>query len=239
MVPGRDNVQPHRTDLTAEWQPGEPLPPFSTETESNGRPQQNKLNGPVEPKTAAERAERIRLSPAISYLAKVPVAISGQKGHDTAFTGLGKVVRRFALTRDMAEEVVVDWNNRCDPPWSAAELAHKLDSIYADTHDADDWGQLLTTTTTDDINNPVGDKPKPTLEISTKRDQVIDAALDLLPRDPDLYLMSNVLVNLVQVAEEDATLYGGVALRHALGTHVTNVLDADQLSYHLTRTADC
>ena len=176
---------------------------------------------------------------AISYLAKVPVAISGQKGHDTAFTGLGKVVRRFALTRDMAEEVVVDWNNRCDPPWSAAELAHKLDSIYADTHDADDWGQLLTTTTTDDINNPVGDKPKPTLEISTKRDQVIDAALHLLPRDPDLYLMSNVLVNLVQVAEEDATLYGGVALRHALGTHVTNVLDADQLSYHLTRTADC
>ena len=51
--------------------------------------------------------------------------------------------------------------------------------------------------------------------------------------------MSNVLVNLVQVAEEDATLYGGVALRHALGTHVTNVLDADQLSYHLTCTADC
>ena len=51
--------------------------------------------------------------------------------------------------------------------------------------------------------------------------------------------MSNVFMNLVQVAEEDATLYGGVALRHALGTHVTNVLDADQLSYHLTRTADC
>ena len=61
----------------------------------------------------------------------------------------------------MAEEVVVDWNNRCDPPWSAAELAHELDSIYAGiAHDADDWGQLLTTTTTDDIDDPVGDQPQ-------------------------------------------------------------------------------
>ena len=226
-------------DLTAEWQPGETPPPPGTETVSNGRPQQNKPNGPVEPKTAAERAERIRR--ARNYLTKVPAAISGQRGHDRAFVGLGKVVRRFALPRDMAKQAIVDWNNRCDPPWSESELAHKLESIYADVHGADDWGQLLTTTTT--TTNPVGDttqdKPKPALEINTKRDQVIDAALSLLPGDPDLYLMSNVLVNLVQVAEEDATLYGGVALRHALGTHVTNVLDADQLSYHLTRTADC
>jgi hypothetical protein len=221
-------------------QDGETPPPY-TETESNGR--HHTINGPVEPQTAAERAQRLRR--ARNYLARVPAAISGQKGHDSAFVGLGKVIRRFALTREMALEAIVDWNNRCEPPWNESELAHKLDDIYGDSYNADDWGQLLTTPTdlnadatrTDDYTN--AGQLKPTLEISTKRDRVVDAALDLLPRDPDLYLLSNVLVNIVRVAEEDTTLHGGIKLRHALGTHLTNVVDADQLSYHLTRTADC
>ena len=68
---------------------------------------------------------------------------NGQKGHDATFTGLGKVIRRFALPREMAEEAIGDWNSRCEPPWSDEELAHKLDSIYADGHDADDWGKFL------------------------------------------------------------------------------------------------
>ena len=105
------------------------------------------MDGPVEPTDEAERAKRI--DHARGYLDKVPHAISGiynsngQKGHDAAFTGLGKVIRRFALPREMAEEAIGDWNSRCEPPWSDEELAHKLDSIYADGHDADDWGKFL------------------------------------------------------------------------------------------------
>ena len=59
-------------------------------------------DGPVEPTDEAERAKRI--DHARGYLDKVPHAIcgiynsNGQKGHDAAFTGLGKVIRRFALT---------------------------------------------------------------------------------------------------------------------------------------------
>ena len=218
-------------------QDGTGPPPPGTETAGNGQPHRHTINGPVEPQTAAERAERIRR--ARTYLTKVPAAVSGQRGHDTAFTGLGKAVRRFALPRDLALEAIVDWNNRCDPPWNESELAHKLDSIYADAHGADDWGQLLTVDTADPDNCVAQDQPKPALEISTKRDRVVDAALDLLPRDPDLYLLSNVLVNIVRVAGEDTTLPGGIRLRGALGTHITNMVDADQLSYYLTRTADC
>ena len=59
-----------------------------------------RVRGPVEPTDEAERAKRI--DRARSYLDKVPHAISGiynengQKGHDATFTGLGKVIRRFA-----------------------------------------------------------------------------------------------------------------------------------------------
>ena len=97
--------------------------------------------GPAEPRTEDERSQRVRR--ARLYLTKVPGAISGQNGHGTAFTGIGKVIRRFALTREMALEAIVDWNNRCEPPWSDTELAHKLDNIYADEHSADDWGSAL------------------------------------------------------------------------------------------------
>ena len=45
--------------------------------------------------------------------------------------------------REMAEEAIGDWNSRCEPPWSDEELANKLDSIYANGHDADDWGKFL------------------------------------------------------------------------------------------------
>ena len=58
--------------------------------------------------------------------------------------GLGKVIRRFALTREMALEVLIPWNERCEPPWSVTEIGHKLDDIYKDTTNASDWGQCLT-----------------------------------------------------------------------------------------------
>jgi hypothetical protein len=126
-----------------DYQPEETPPPDGTEYDArlDTRP------GPVEPTDEAERTDRINR--ARGYLDKVPHAISGtynengQKGHDATFTGLGKLIRRFALTREMAEEVIGDWNDRCEPPWSEAELTHKLDSIYTDSRDADDWGKFL------------------------------------------------------------------------------------------------
>ena len=36
------------------------------------------------------------------------------------------------------------WNSRCEPPWSDAELSHKLDDIYTDGATATDWGKFLT-----------------------------------------------------------------------------------------------
>ena len=102
--------------------------------------------GPREPTSEAERTTRI--DRAKSYLDKVPHAISGvhnnngQKGHDATISSLGKVVRRFSLTREMALEAIIPWNEKCEPPWSVTEINHKLDDIYKDTT-ATDWGQFL------------------------------------------------------------------------------------------------
>lgn len=60
------------------------------------------------------------------YLATMPPAISGQRGHDTTFRVACVLVCRFGLTEDEALVAVAEWNARCEPPWSEAELRHKL-----------------------------------------------------------------------------------------------------------------
>src|SRR5512135_2546451 len=51
------------------------------------------------------------------------------------------------------------YNERCEPPWSASELAHKLDDIYRDRYGADDWGKYVTEETGDDDEPTEGPPP--------------------------------------------------------------------------------
>ena len=67
---------------------------------------------------AVERAKR--------YLTSVPPAIAGQHGDVHTFRVCCRLVRGFALDEDQALHVLSDWNTRCDPPWSPAELLEKL-----------------------------------------------------------------------------------------------------------------
>lgn len=62
------------------------------------------------------------------YLEAMPPSISGNNGHDACFAACLAVFRGFALDGEDAEELV-NWFNstRCDPPWSAEELAHKIE----------------------------------------------------------------------------------------------------------------
>lgn len=60
------------------------------------------------------------------YLASVPPAIAGQHGDIHTFRVCCRLVRGFALNEDEALEVLSDWNARCQPPWSVAELLDKL-----------------------------------------------------------------------------------------------------------------
>ena len=60
------------------------------------------------------------------YLASVPPAISGQHGDGHTFRVCCRLTRGFALDDEQALHVLSEWNARCQPPWSDAELRDKL-----------------------------------------------------------------------------------------------------------------
>lgn len=68
---------------------------------------------------------------ALAYLAKLPMAIAGAGGHQATFKA-ALACRRFGLTHsEMAEAMRWFNKNRCRPPWSEKELAHKVESAMA------------------------------------------------------------------------------------------------------------
>jgi putative DNA primase/helicase len=67
-----------------------------------------------------------RLGRAAAYLAKIPPAVSGERGHDRTFHAACILVQGFELSIDEAKPLLQQWNERCIPPWSSAELEHKL-----------------------------------------------------------------------------------------------------------------
>lgn len=68
-------------------------------------------------KTTIERAR--------AYLAKLPPAVSGQGGHAVTFRAACTLVR-FGLADHDVLTLLQEFNTRCLPPWSPAELRHKL-----------------------------------------------------------------------------------------------------------------
>jgi putative DNA primase/helicase len=64
---------------------------------------------------------------AAAYLAKIPPAVSGQGGHNQTFKAACKLVQGFDLSVEDAFQLLQEWNKRCQPPWTDAELLHKLE----------------------------------------------------------------------------------------------------------------
>ncbi len=71
------------------------------------------------PKKVQERAR--------NYLAKLPPAISGQRGHDATYHAACVLVQGFDLGADDAFLLLSEWSATCQPPWSEAELRHKIE----------------------------------------------------------------------------------------------------------------
>ncbi|MBL8798896.1 MAG: bifunctional DNA primase/polymerase [Planctomycetia bacterium] len=91
-------------------------------------PRRRRTPGPVERRYFPNLPPlEVRARRAAAYLAKVPEAVSGEGGHDRTFHVACLLVRDFALDLDTARAVFEDFNVRCDPPWSEAELEHKLE----------------------------------------------------------------------------------------------------------------
>jgi hypothetical protein len=70
------------------------------------------------PSNAEERAQK--------YLDRCPGAVSGQGGHNDTFLVAQRLVRGFCLDEEAAYRLMLEWNRRCDPPWSERELRRKI-----------------------------------------------------------------------------------------------------------------
>lgn len=77
------------------------------------------------------------------YLTAVRPAIFGERGDRHTFKVCCRVVRGFALGNADALEVLMEWNQRCDPPWTTKELERKI--VHALLYGREPIGGLLTT----------------------------------------------------------------------------------------------
>lgn len=77
--------------------------------------------GPADHSSRPEAIERARL-----YLLSCPPAISGCGGHPHTLATAGAVAVGFNLSEDEAFQVMVQWNETCQPPWPDRELRRKI-----------------------------------------------------------------------------------------------------------------
>lgn len=61
------------------------------------------------------------------YIAAIPPAVSGASGHNQTFSVAMALVEGFALSISEAKSLMIDYSQRCSPPWSEREIQHKLE----------------------------------------------------------------------------------------------------------------
>lgn len=62
------------------------------------------------------------------YLAKIEGAVTGCGGHNQTFHAACVLLLDFELSESDALVLLSEWNQSCQPPWSEAELIHKVQS---------------------------------------------------------------------------------------------------------------
>lgn len=87
----------------------------------------------IDPETEMPKAEgSFRLPPDVAercrkYVSKMDPAIAGQGGHDSAWHAAQAIFRGFALPKPQGWPILLEFNSRCSPPWTEADLEHKAD----------------------------------------------------------------------------------------------------------------
>ena len=85
----------------------------------------------AEAPTTKPTSDDNRIERARRYVAKMPAAVSGQGGHNATFH-VACVLFRFGLDDTDARRLLTEYSARCQPPWSARELDHKIESAKAE-----------------------------------------------------------------------------------------------------------
>ncbi len=112
--------------------------PLMEKPKAEVRPAAKASRGAVEPARADVMAR------GRAYLATCPAAIQGSDGSGALFDAALKVITRFNLTESEALDLLSgDYNARCEPSWSDAELAHKVADAHKVAQQSPDLGCAL------------------------------------------------------------------------------------------------
>ncbi len=61
-----------------------------------------------------------------AYMDELPPAIQGEHGDDSTYAAACVLVRDLGLDHDDALSLMLEWNQKCAPPWTEAELMKKI-----------------------------------------------------------------------------------------------------------------
>ena len=95
---------------------------------------------------AAYRRKQLALSPveaARRYIAPIPGAVSGERGHPATLKVASALVWGFGLSIEEAFPLIQEWNATCQPPWSESDLRHKLEDALRHPKAGKERGHLL------------------------------------------------------------------------------------------------
>jgi hypothetical protein len=105
-------------------------------------------------KTVFQQFQQQKTLRARKYIDKMPPAVAGQHGHQQTFAVAVALVHGFALSDAEAWPILAEYNTRCAPPWSEAELRHKIESAGKLNRHPKPRGHLLDTAAAQRPSNP-------------------------------------------------------------------------------------
>lgn len=121
----------HYSGSVYEWDGSLALAPIPAEWLPFMRARKADVPAPALPLDIGQGSGDV-LKRAQAYLRAIPGAVSGQRGHADTFMAAQSMVLGFGLSESDAFALMMnDYNGRCDPPWSAREIQHKVSSAAA------------------------------------------------------------------------------------------------------------
>jgi hypothetical protein len=192
----------------------------------------------------------------IAYIRTIDPAVSGQAGHDTTFGAACRVGPGFDLPPDVAFRLLMDeYNPRCVPPWSEAELRHKVDDAYK-VESRRGWLLDEKPPSSNGHGNGHGHGPpaslnwhgpsppsanghpgppddRPVILVTHEEFEVNDRAIAALGANPELYQRNLKLVT-VAIDEKTSKAEG---IKRAEGTPLIRPVQPARLREDLTRVA--
>lgn len=149
------------------------------------------------------------------YVARMEAAVSGQGGHPVTYEVACKLVHGFGLDDYDAWDVLLEYNQRCDPPWNEKELRHKLEDARKETRHSHPFGYLRDSEK-NTFNEPRGDyevgggppgaprtSAKPTIRIGVDQERVVREAIVALGRQKRYYSRGTSLYRILQPASPE------------------------------------